>query len=125
MTGECVRVLKQRSMCCSLFLSNSRLFSCRKLSNEQLCWTVRSTLKTRLDKENRVAQFGEMPDFGQWREGPYPRLHVPNVIAVLIEGDQPVFTNLKSSPEARGRNCGGGTAAFNVLRMEISEVRVM
>ncbi len=61
----------------------------------------------------------------QWKEEPYPRLHVPNVITVLIEGDQPVFTDLKSSPEARGRNCGGGTAAFNVFRMEISEVRVM
>src|SRR5215471_16461704 len=54
----------------------------------------------------------------------YP-LHVPHVRAVVIEGDQPVFTHLQRSPETRGRNGRGGTAAFDVLRMEISQVWVM
>ena len=52
-------------------------------------------------------------------------LHVPNVIAVLIEADQPVLTNLKRSAKTRGRNCGGGTAALDVLGVEIRKVCVM
>ena len=52
-------------------------------------------------------------------------LHVPNVIAVLIQGDQPVLTNLKRSAKTRGRNCGGGTAALDVLGVEIRKVCVM
>src|SRR5262249_15686007 len=52
-------------------------------------------------------------------------LHVPHVCAVVIEGDQPVFTNLERSAEPGRRNGRGGTPAFDVVRMELRQVGVM
>src|SRR6266705_136429 len=77
------------------------------------CATWQMNLRNCQNSGSRKLEQGQIP------------LHVPNVFAVLIEGDQTVFTNLESSPETRGRNCGGGTAAFDVVWMEISKVGVM
>jgi hypothetical protein len=52
-------------------------------------------------------------------------LHVPQVCAVVIAGDQPIFTNLERSAESGRRNGRGGPPAFDVVRMELRQVGVM
>src|SRR5215510_4139778 len=52
-------------------------------------------------------------------------LHVPQVLAVVIARDQPVFANLERSAEPGCCNGRGGPPAFDEFRMELRQVGVM
>src|SRR4029434_3918005 len=56
---------------------------------------------------------------------PWWLLHVPQVVAVVIAGDQPVFANLERAAEPGRRNGRRGPSAFDVVRMERRQVREM
>jgi hypothetical protein len=53
----------------------------------------RIALKTGLEKENRVTKFGEMPDFGQWKAGPYRMVYLIILSCLIL-----VFSVVRGIP---------------------------
>ena len=51
-------------------------------------------------------------------------LEVPDAIAVLKERNHSVLADFEDASEARGGDGGSSTTAFNVLRVQVRQVRV-
>src|SRR5438445_9704562 len=51
-------------------------------------------------------------------------LEVPDALAILKERNHPVLTDLKNVSESRGRDGRCSTAAFDVVGMKVSQVRM-